>query len=143
VADLGRLYDAPVAPGDADLTIAELLRRELAGDIEQGDRLPYGPIELIVRAVDDEHQIVDVGLALEHSQKPPQIPLFHTPREIAGAVRSWRARRRMAAAAARSAPGEDAILDDVAPEPLEMEEPPMADEVVEEGAMPDAAGRDR
>jgi hypothetical protein len=49
----------------------------------------------------------------------------------------------MAAAAARSAPGEDAILADVAPEPLEMEEPPMADEVVEEGAMPDAAGRDR
>ena len=115
VVDLGRLYDAPVAPGDADLSIAELLRRELAGDIEQGDRLPYGPIELIVRAVDDEQEIVDVGLALEHSQKPPQIPLFHTPREIAGAVRSWRARGRVAAGATQSVPvvgGEDVVSED-------------------------------
>ncbi len=90
LADLAAMYDARVAPEDAEMTVAELLRRELAGDIEQGDRVPYGPIDLIVRSVDDEHQIADVGLALEHTRRPPpQIPLFQGPREIAGLVRSW------------------------------------------------------
>ncbi len=94
VADLAGLYDVPVPDGDGEMSIAELLRRELAGDIEQGDRVPYGPIELIVRAVGEDHQILDVGLALEPSRRPPQIPLFQSPGEIAGLVRSWRARRR-------------------------------------------------
>ena len=91
------MYDAPVAASDNELTVAELLRRELAGDIEQGDRVPYGPIDLIVRSVDDQHGIVDVGLALEHSRRPPpQIPLFQSPKEIAGLVRSWWGRRTKA-----------------------------------------------
>jgi len=91
LADLAAMYDARVAPADAEMTVAELLRRELAGDIEQGDRVPYGPIDLIVRNVDDDHSIVDVGLALEHTRRPPpQIPFFQGPREIVGLVRSWR-----------------------------------------------------
>jgi cell volume regulation protein A len=95
LADLAAMYDARVAPEDAEMTVAELLRRELAGDIEQGDRIPYGPIDLIVRSVDDEHRIVDVGLALEHTRRPPpQIPLFQGPREIVGLVREWRGRWR-------------------------------------------------
>jgi cell volume regulation protein A len=95
LADVAAMYDAPVAPGDAELTVAELLRRELAGDIEQGDRIPYGLIDLIVRSVDDEHRIVDVGLALEHTRRPPpQIPLFQSPKEIAGLVKEWRAKRK-------------------------------------------------
>jgi cell volume regulation protein A len=95
LADVAAMYDAPVAPGDAELTVAELLRRELAGDIEQGDRIPYGLIDLIVRSVDDEHRIVDVGLALEHTRRPPpQIPLFQSPKEIAGLVRAWRRKRK-------------------------------------------------
>ena len=64
LADLAATYDARVAPEDAEMTVAELLSA-LAGDIEQGDRIPYGPIDLIVRSVDDEHRITDVGLALE------------------------------------------------------------------------------
>ena len=67
LADLAAMYDTRVAAEDAEMTVAELLRQELAGDIEQGDRIPYGPIDLIVRSVDDDHQIVDVGLALEHT----------------------------------------------------------------------------
>ncbi|HET7714071.1 MAG TPA: potassium/proton antiporter [Bauldia sp.] len=114
LADLAAMYEAPVAPGDAELTVAELLRRELAGDIEQGDRIPYGPIDLIVRSVDDEHAIVDVGLALEHSrQPPPQIPLFQSPREIAGLVKAWRA-RRTSAKAEGAPPSGDKSPDDAA-----------------------------
>jgi cell volume regulation protein A len=93
LVDVAKVYGAAVAPADAELTVAELLRRELAGDIEQGDRIPYGPIDLIVRSVDEDHRIVDVGLALEHSGRtPPRIPLFHSPKEIAGLMRDWRSR---------------------------------------------------
>jgi cell volume regulation protein A len=107
VADLAKLYDVTIPAGDGALTIAELLRRELAGDIEQGDRVPYGPIELIVRTVDDDHQIVDVGLALEHSQRPPEIPLFQGPGEIVGSLKAWRARRRLPPPPAPAPPPDD------------------------------------
>jgi potassium/hydrogen antiporter len=98
--DLARAYDAPVADGDEETTVAALLRRELAGDIEQGDRIPYGPIDLIVRSVDDEHGILEVGLALEHSRPVRRrVPLFQTPRELADFVRKrlGRSKRRATA----------------------------------------------
>lgn len=94
VMELAAMYGTPVHGDDGDLTVAELLRRELAGNMEPGDRIAYGPIDLIVRSVDEDHQIDDVGLALEHSREPPQIPLFQSPREIVGLVKSWRSRRK-------------------------------------------------
>lgn len=66
---LAEIYETPVEAGDADMTVADLLRRELAGDIEQGDRIAYGPIDLIVRTVDDAYAILEVGLALEHARR--------------------------------------------------------------------------
>jgi cell volume regulation protein A len=84
LADVANVYDVPVAGSDHTLTIGELLRRELAGDIEQGDRIAYGPVDLIVRRVNDDHGIEEVGLALEHGRRSrPSIPVFQNPREIA------------------------------------------------------------
>jgi potassium/hydrogen antiporter len=98
--DLARAYDLPVDPGDEERTVAELLRRELAGDIEQGDRIAYGPIGLIVRSVDDEHAIVEVGLALEHARRSvPRRSVFERLGGIARSVRSWRERRGKGGAA--------------------------------------------
>jgi potassium/hydrogen antiporter len=94
LTDLAREYGAPVSGADIELTVAELLRRELAGDIEQGDRIAYGPIDVIVRSVNDEHGIEEVGLALEHSRAPQRkIPVFQTPRELADLIRRTRRRR--------------------------------------------------
>ena len=93
LADLAKAYDALVAPGDEGLTVGELLRRELAGAIEQGDRIAYGPIDLIVRSVDDAHGIEEVGLALEHARaRQPRIPVFQSPREIAALIKARRRR---------------------------------------------------
>jgi cell volume regulation protein A len=93
LSDLSRVYDVNIAETDAGLTIAEFLRRELAGDIEPGDRISLGPVDLIVRRVDDAHQIVEVGLALEHgSRARPRLPLFQSPREIRELLRWWGAR---------------------------------------------------
>ena len=105
LAGLSKAYGVPVADGDRELTLRDLLRRELAGDIEPGDRVAYGPVDLIVRSVDEEHAIEEVGLALEQVRaRRPNIPVFQSPREIADLVR--RRKRSKAVAAAKDEGGE-------------------------------------
>jgi cell volume regulation protein A len=90
LAALAAVYGFVVNPGDEQLTVAELLRRELAGDIETGDRIAYGLVDLIVRRVGKDHAIEEVGLALEHEQRTrPRMPLFQSWREIRSVTRRW------------------------------------------------------
>ena len=94
LVDLARSYPLELAPGDERLTIGEFLRRELTGDIEPGDRVAAGAVDLIVRRVNDTHEILEVGLAMEHGRAAvPRIPLFQTPRELAALIRASRTRR--------------------------------------------------
>jgi cell volume regulation protein A len=80
LSDIAEAYPALVAAGDEHLTIAEFLRRELAGDIEPGDRVALGPVDLIARRVSEEHMVEEVGLAMEHAAEAhPRIPLFQNP----------------------------------------------------------------
>jgi cell volume regulation protein A len=89
LADLAGAYGFAIEPGDEALTVTELLRRGLAGDIEQGDRVAYGLVDLIVRKVSDEHAIEEVGLALEHGRTArPRIPVFQSWKEIRDFVHS-------------------------------------------------------
>lgn len=101
LSDVARVYPMPVADGDGDLTVAQLLRRELAGDIETGDRVPLGEVDLIVRRVGESHEIEEVGLAMEHSNSGPRphIPFFHSPQEIKAMARKWWERRKAKPAA--------------------------------------------
>ena len=106
LADLAATYGA-VIPADAnDMTVRQYLRRELAGDIEQGDRVSLGPVDIIVRGVTEEHEIEEVGIAVdpEHPERP-QIPLFQSPKEIAAFMR--RLGRRTAFRKALPAPPEE------------------------------------
>jgi cell volume regulation protein A len=65
VADLGRAYGLVLEPSQAGLSLAGLLRRELGATATVGERLPLGPIELVVRAIDEHGAVRCVGLALE------------------------------------------------------------------------------
>ena len=95
LTDVARAYPIPVAAGDENLTVGELLRRELAGDIERGDRISLGDVDIIVRRVNETHEIEEIGLAMEHTRATrPRIPLFQTPREVVAMVRAWRGRRK-------------------------------------------------
>ena len=101
--ELAAVYGFAVVQGDETLTVAELLRRELAGDIEAGDRIAYGLVDLIVRRVGEDHTIEEVGLALEHEHRArPRMPLFQSWREIRTVLSGWSAQRR------RDGPGRDA-----------------------------------
>ena len=75
--DVARAYPLSISPGDENLTVSEFLRRELPGDIEQGDRVSVGAVDLIARRVSDNHTVEEVGLAVEHS--PVVRPRIHIP----------------------------------------------------------------
>lgn len=95
IADLGRLYGFMVKDEDEEATVAEILDRNLSGDIEPGDRVAYGMVELIVRRIDDTHEIVEVGMAVE--QKPVKskrhLPMFHSRTELLAIWKEWQRRR--------------------------------------------------
>jgi potassium/hydrogen antiporter len=85
LVDLTAIYGAVVPVDAKEMTVRQYLRRELAGDIEQGDRVSLGPVDVIVRGVSEEHEIEEVGLSVdpEHPKKR-EFPLFQSPREILG-----------------------------------------------------------
>ncbi|MEO8667615.1 MAG: potassium/proton antiporter [Bauldia sp.] len=93
--DVAAVYGIMVTPGDEALTVAALFRRELAGDIEPGDRVAYGPVDLIVRQTSGDHEIEEVGLAVEPTrQSRPHIPVFQNRKEIAAFLRGLRRPRK-------------------------------------------------
>jgi cell volume regulation protein A len=83
--------------------VREHLRKVLAGDIEQGDRVSLGPVDIIVRGVSEEHEIEDVGLSVDPEEpKEPAIPLFQSPRDIINYFRERRRKREALDAQARA-----------------------------------------
>jgi cell volume regulation protein A len=70
------------------MTIGELMTARLGGRAEYADRVAVGPVELIVRDVEDG-KVVSVGVSLEPEAKQPQIPIFLSPRALVVAMREW------------------------------------------------------
>lgn len=80
LGEVSVLYDIPIGKHDPHGSVGELLRREFGGSVEMGDRMPLGPVELIVRSIDDHHRVTSVGLAVapEPRRRPaPLDPLRH------------------------------------------------------------------
>lgn len=80
IADLGRLYGIDIAPKHAEMTIAQVIGREFSGHPVAGDRISYGPVELIVRTLDDHGAIAGVGLELESEAERPTLARLVGPR---------------------------------------------------------------
>ena len=110
-------------PGETRSTGA-FLQDGFGGRVEIGDRLPVGGVELIVRAVDDENLVTEVGLALEPSRgAQPKLPVFQNLSEIAAWIRHRLRERR----ARRAPPPPQAVAADPAPQPA-AEAPPTVPE---------------
>lgn len=73
LADLQRSYDLPLREGQPEeQTIAEYIAAELGSSPVVGDRVPLGPLDLVVRAVYQGATITEVGLAFhQDSRKTP------------------------------------------------------------------------
>ncbi len=83
-------YGLTVPPGDAELTVADYIRRELRLNPGVGDRVPLGEVEVIVRALFDDGAIAEVGLAVEPTPiDKPRLPVFQSRKEIKAMLRRW------------------------------------------------------
>jgi cell volume regulation protein A len=80
--ELQAAYGPELQPGEQDKTIGELMKDRLGGRAEYADRVAFGPVELIVRDVDEEGAIVSVGISLAPEEQKAQLPLFLNLREI-------------------------------------------------------------
>lgn len=89
--------EAAYAPGltdsERELTIGELVRTRLGGHAEYADRVAIGPIELIVRDVDEKGRIAAVGLSFEPQPAEPKLPLPPNARELLARLRERWSRR--------------------------------------------------
>jgi len=65
LSDVGRAYGFEPKPNDRDMTVRDFLHREFGSTVGPGDRLACGPVDVIVRSVNGEGRIEEVGLALE------------------------------------------------------------------------------
>ena len=99
------------APGLSDaekkLTIGALLEKRLGGRAEYADRVTLGPIELIVRDVDDNGKVTALGLSFEPVATSPRIPVFLSAGEIGDRLRRLVVRMRKPAPPAEAGPQDD------------------------------------
>jgi cell volume regulation protein A len=102
--DLQAAYGIDLHGEEQGLTIAELMLARLGGRAEYADRVPLGPIDLIVRDVDDQGRVVTAGVSLEPEAAQRQVPIFLTGRELAAKLRRWLAPSRGSAPAGDDPP---------------------------------------
>jgi len=80
--DLQAAYGIGLKAGEDEMSIAELMTSRLGGRAEYADRVPLGPVDLIVRDVDEQGRIDSIGVSLEPEAAVPHIPFFLTGREV-------------------------------------------------------------
>ncbi len=81
-SDIEAAYALGLNEDEQKMTIAELVREKLGGRAEYGDRTQLGPIELIVRDVDDSGRISAIGLSLDPPAAAVRVPVFMSPLEM-------------------------------------------------------------
>ena len=91
-SDLVAAYDAKLVEGEGAMPIGVLMAARLGGRAEYADRVNLGPIELIVRDVDEKGRISSVGVALEPAAQPA-LPVFFGAAEIRHRIRGFFRRR--------------------------------------------------
>jgi cell volume regulation protein A len=81
-AELESAYGPGLTEAEAKLTVGALVTARLGGHAEYADRLSLGPIELIVRDVDEKGRITGLGLSFEPTAPVARVPVFLSAGEI-------------------------------------------------------------
>ena len=88
--ELALSYGLPVPVTDFEMTLAHWVIRRLGHPPGTGDRVTLGEVELIVRALEWDDSIAEIGLAVEPTAiDKPKLPLFQSRAELRGMVRHW------------------------------------------------------
>ncbi|CAG1001857.1 MAG: potassium/proton antiporter [Rhizobiaceae bacterium] len=108
-AELEAAYGPPLSEDERRLTVGGLVRERLGGHAEYADRVSLGPIELIVRDVDEKGRVTALGLSIEPAAPPPRVPFFLSAGELRDRLAAlFRRLRRRPAAAGAAKPAETA-----------------------------------
>jgi potassium/hydrogen antiporter len=82
-SELDGAYGTGIDPDEKELTIGELVTERLGGHAEYADRVTIGPIELIVRDVDEKGRVASLGLNIEPSEPAAtRLPMFLSAAEL-------------------------------------------------------------
>ena len=96
--ELEAAYTPGLTEAEQKLTVGALVAAKLGGHAEYADRVLIGPIELIVRDVDDKGKITGLGLSFEPNAPVARVPVFLSAGEmgdrLSAFIRNWRKRRR-------------------------------------------------
>jgi cell volume regulation protein A len=101
--EIKEAYGAVLKDGEAELTIGDMMAARLGGHAEYADRVPLGPIELIVRDVDEDGRIESSALRSSRRPVEPVRQLSCRRRAEATARRAGRRRRVRRARVRRNA----------------------------------------
>lgn len=71
-----------VDPSQPPQSIRDHITERLGGTAEVGDRVRCGEVELIVRDLDSDGAISEVGLSIDEPENIPQLPLFQSGGEL-------------------------------------------------------------
>ncbi|GAB4360060.1 MAG: potassium/proton antiporter [Oricola sp.] len=97
-SELAATYGFALDESETEMTIDALMRGRLGGHADYADRVVIGPVELIVRDIDEDGNVVAAGLSLEPDANRPDIPPFLTLRGMVAfalrRLRAWRGARR-------------------------------------------------
>jgi potassium/hydrogen antiporter len=93
-SELALAYGVAVSEAESKVTIAQFMTERLGGRVEYADRLPLGDIELIVRDLDEQGHILEVGVSVEPQLAQPHIPTFLSVSLMLVKVRKWAAQMR-------------------------------------------------
>lgn len=81
-AELEAAYGIGLSEDEKKLTIGALVTGRLNGHAEYADRVPLGPVELIVRDVDEKGRISSLGLSFEPTAPVARVPVFLSAGEM-------------------------------------------------------------
>lgn len=88
LGDIAHAYELQIPENRRGLKVGDALAREYGGRVEVGDRMVIAGVELIARAVSDNGQVREVGLAVAPTTPTShRLPLFQSGREILAAIR--------------------------------------------------------
>ncbi|HET7411068.1 MAG TPA: potassium/proton antiporter, partial [Pararhizobium sp.] len=105
VAELESAYGPGLVPEqELHLTLGELVRQRFGGNAEYADRLRLGPLEIIVRDVDEKGEITSLGVSLEPEPLARPLPIFLDPRALADLWHRLRRKGRQEERTAKTEP---------------------------------------
>lgn len=90
--ELTLAYGVTITEDEAKKTIGQFMTDRLGGRVEYADRLPLGDIELIVRDLDEQGHVLEVGVSVEPQLAPPHIPTFLSAGLMVSEIRVWLAK---------------------------------------------------